>query len=73
MRLTLGLPRAANRDREFLDAIALYVFDPQIRNRTLIARVANSHDLSMVVDALQSDRLLQLCRWVNCNWEETHP
>lgn len=73
MRLTMGLPDDDSRDQDFREAIVFHAHDIEIRQRTLIAHVADAHDLSMVVDRLQSERLLQLCRWVNCNTTEDHP
>lgn len=73
MRLTVGLPTNSGLDAEFRCAIALYTSDIEIRQRTLVAHVADAHDLSMVVDSLQSERLLERVRWINCNTQETHP
>ena len=73
MRLAIGLPASSGLDSEFRCAIALYTSDIEIRKRTLVAHVADAHDLSMVVDALQSERLLESVRWINANTEETHP
>jgi alpha-L-fucosidase len=60
-------------DMSIVSAIVFYSSDIVVRRRTLIAHVADAHDMSMIVDALQSERLLQLCRWININRDETHP
>lgn len=63
--LTMGLPEGGSRDSDILASVALYCRDIEVRRRTLIASVASAHDLCMLVDSLQSDRLLGLMRWVN--------
>lgn len=73
MRLSVGLPVEERHDMSIVGAIVLYSSDIVILRRTLIAHVADAHDMLMIVDALQSERLLQLCRWINFNREETHP
>lgn len=73
MRLSVGLPLDERHDMSIVDAIVLYAQHIEIRRRTMIAHVADAHDMSMIVDALQSERLLQLCRWININRDETHP
>ena len=73
MRLSIGLPLDEMHDQSIVSAIVLYAQDIVVRRRTLIAHVSDAHDMSMIVDALQSERLLQLCRWINFNREETHP
>ncbi len=70
MRLTMGLPSARWHDGAIRDAIALYAHDIKVRQRTLIARVDSSHDFCMLVDALESERLLGLMRWININRSE---
>ena len=71
MRLSIGLPVDEMHDMSIVNAIVLYSSDIVVRRRTLIAHVADAHDMSMIVDALQSERLLQLCRWLNFKLPKT--
>lgn len=73
MRLSIGLPVHDTSDRLIRDAIALYCSEITVTKRTLLAHVASPHDLAMLIDSLQSERLLGAIRWINHNAEETHP
>lgn len=72
-KITVGLPESPDRDREIVCASALYCSCIVIRSRTMIAHVASAHDLSMLIDSLQSERLLERMRWVNYSTVEEHP
>lgn len=73
MRLSIGLPAEVDRDEDIRHSIALYCSKIVVRRRTLIAHVASPHDLCVLVDSLQSDRLLGLLRWINYSTMEDHP
>ncbi len=72
-KLTIGLPTSPTLDVEIRNAIAFYCSCVEIRSRTLLAHVASAHDLSMLIDSLQSERLLERMRWVNYSTLEEHP
>lgn len=67
------MPSSRRHDEDIRHAIAPHCEDIVVRQRTLIAHVDSPHDFAMLIDSLQCDRLLGMCRWININKREEHP